>query len=163
MFPQRVELWSLITPRGTNDVSSNEASKHSNGIGSKYRNGISSTQTEALAKAVANACIRSTTRPKANRLRTTHPDEDGPYGHIFATILGRMRAHDGPGQRSPGPAHPPPGWNAGTSNERNNEQRKCYPFLLVGSNRQTKSPVGLQKGNILPKMGSVSFSMFDSR
>ena len=48
-------------------------------------------------------------------------------------------------------------------NERNTEQRKCYPFLLVGSNRQTKSPVGLQKGNILPKMGSVSFSMFDSR
>ena len=47
--------------------------------------------------------------------KATHPDEDGPYGHIFATILGRMRAHDGPGQRSPGPAHPPPGWNAGTS------------------------------------------------
>ena len=35
-------------------------------------------------------------------------------------------------------------------NERNTEQRKCYPFLLVGSNRQTKSPVGLQKGSILP-------------
>ena len=48
-------------------------------------------------------------------------------------------------------------------NERNTEQPKSYPFLLVGSNRQTKSPVGLQKGNILPKMGSVSFSMSDSR
>ena len=33
---------------------------------------------------------------------------------VFATISGRMRAHDGPGQRSPGPPHPPPGWNAGT-------------------------------------------------
>jgi hypothetical protein len=26
--------------------------------------------------------------------------------------LGRIRAHGGPGQRSPGPPHPPPGWNA---------------------------------------------------
>ena len=35
---------------------------------SKYRNGISSTQTEALAKAVANACMKSTMCPKTNRL-----------------------------------------------------------------------------------------------
>jgi len=71
------------------DVSSNEASKYSIeiGIGSKYRNGISSTQAEALAKAVANACIRSTTRPKANRLRTTHPDED---------VTEHLRYHVGP-------------------------------------------------------------------
>ena len=49
-----------------------------------------------------------------------------------------------------------------------NEQPKSYPTYVlpvvpVGSNRQTKSPVGIQKGNILPQMGSVSFSMFDSR
>ena len=84
---------------------------------------------------VANACIWSTTRPKANRLRTTHPDEDGPYGHIFATILGRMRAHDGPGQRSPGPAHPPPGWNAGTLNERNTNNRQA--ILCTGGFQPT--------------------------
>jgi hypothetical protein len=36
-------------------------------------------------------------------------------------------------------------------------------YWWAGANRQTKSPVGLQKGNKLPKMGSVSFSMFDSR
>ncbi len=40
-------------------------------------------------EAVASACIRSTTHPKANRLRTTHATRDGPCGHIFATILGR--------------------------------------------------------------------------
>ena len=28
-------------------------------------------------------------------------------------VLGRI-GPSGPGQRSPGPAHPPPGWNAGT-------------------------------------------------
>ena len=54
--------------------------------------------------------MRSTTRPKANRLRTTHPDED--VTDVVATTLGRIRAHGGPGQRSPGPPHPPPGWNA---------------------------------------------------
>ena len=48
-------------------------------------------------EAVASACIRSTTRPKANRLRTTHATRDGPCGHVFATILGRG----------------PPGWAAG--------------------------------------------------
>ncbi len=32
-----------------------------------------------------------------------------------------------------------------------------------GCNRPRETPVGFQKGNILPKMGSGSFSMFDSR
>ena len=36
-------------------------------------------------------------------------------------------------------------------------------LILVGSNRRIRSAVGFQKGNLLPKMGSVSFSMFDSR
>ena len=82
---------------------------------------------------------------------------------VFATILGRMRPKVVRARGARGPltlrlAGTPERWN-----ERSTEQRKCYPFLLVGSNRQTKSPVGLQKGNIVPKMGSVSFSMFDSR
>ena len=72
-------------------------------------------------------------------------------------------AQGGPGQRSPGPPHPPPGWNAGTLELRGTQTTDKLSYVLVGSNRQTKSPVGLQKGNILPKMGSASFSMFDSR
>jgi hypothetical protein len=36
-------------------------------------------------------------------------------------------------------------------------------YLLVGSNRRIMTAVGIQKGRILPKMGSASFSMFDSR
>ena len=80
-------------------------------------------------------------------------------------VLGRMRAHDGPGQRSPGPAHPPPGWNAGTLelSLRGTQTTDKLSYVLVGSNRQTKSPVGLQKGNTVPEMGSESFSMSDSR
>ena len=61
-------------------------------------------------EAVASACIRSTTRPKANRLRTTHATRDGPCGHVFATILGREpRVAAGPfsGQVGPGSPHSP--------------------------------------------------------
>ena len=59
-------------------------------------------------EAVASACIRSTTRPKANRLRTTHATRDGPCGHVFATILGREpREAAGPCIRASGTRVPP--------------------------------------------------------
>ena len=70
---------------------------------------------------VANACIWSTTRPKANRLRTTHATRDGPCGHVFATILGREpRVAAGPlsGQVKPGSPHSPSRRNAGLEDVR---------------------------------------------
>ncbi len=56
-----------------------------------------------------------------------HHDVRGPFSWQFARepapeARARARAGSwaacgpsGPGQRSPGPPHPPPGWNAGTS------------------------------------------------
>ena len=76
-------------------------------------------------EAVASACIRSTTRPKANRLRTTHATRDGPCGHVFATILGREpRVAAGPfsGQVEPGSPHSPSRRDAGLEDVRGIEQ-----------------------------------------
>ena len=81
---------------------------------SKHSNGISSQQchlfytSRSFREVVASACITSTTRLKVNRLRATHATRDGPCGHVFATILGRI-GPSGPGQRSPGPPRPPAG------------------------------------------------------
>ena len=134
---------------------------------SKDSSGCSSTQAEAHAKAsrrrrecvhgVGNvsedkSSVRQRIRTKTDRTVTSSLPSRAVCGPKWS------------GPEEPG-APSPSAWlerrNVGI--ERNNEQRKCYPFLLVGSNRQTKSPVGLQKGNTLPKMGSASFSMFDSR
>ena len=70
---------------------------------------------------------------------------------VFATILGRMRAHDGPGQRSPGPAHPPPGWNAGTSNERNTNNRQAILFYWWVPTDRPNLRLGSRKGTYCPK------------
>ncbi len=52
------------------------------------------------------------------------------------------------------------------SNRDEHWQPKSYPMIpmywWVPTDIWSKSPVGIQKGNILPKMGSVSFSMSDS-
>ncbi len=82
----------------------------------------------------------------------------------LASALRPYAGPSGPGQRSPGPPRPPAGL-ATKDVDRREKQRTTerLSYVLVGSNRQTKSPVGLQKGNKLPKTGSVSFSMSDSR
>ena len=149
-----------ITP---NDVSSNEASKYSNGVSastgtaSHLRKPKPSRRCRECVHEVDNvsedkSSVRQRIRTKTDRTATSSL----PSWAVCGPMMDRARGARGPLTLR----------LAGTPerrNERNAEQRKCYPFLLVGSNRQTKSPVGLQKGNILPKMGSVSFSMSDSR
>ena len=50
-------------------------------------------------------------------------------------LLGRIRAHGGPGQRSPGPPHPPPGWNAEDVELRGRTTTtEKLSFVLVASN-----------------------------
>jgi hypothetical protein len=148
-----------ITP---NDVSSNEASKYSNGVSAST--GAASHLRKPKPSRRCRECVHGVDNVSEDKSSVRQRIRTKTCSNIvFATILGRMRAHDGPGQRSPGPPHPPPGWNAGTLELRGTQTTDKLSYVLVGSNRQTKSPVGLQKGNILPKMGSVSFSMSDSR
>ena len=53
---------------------------------------------------------------------------------VFATILGRIRAHGGPGQRSPGPPHPPPWGTPTTLIERRQRTTEKLSYVLVASN-----------------------------
>ena len=148
-----------ITP---NDVSSNEASKYSNGVSAST--GTASHLRKPKLWRRCRECVHGVDNVSEDKSSVRQRIRTKTCSNIvFATMSGRIRAHDGPGQRSPGPLTLRLAGTPERRNERNTEQRKCYPFLLVGSNRQTKSPVGLQKGNTLPKMGSASFSMFDSR
>ena len=119
-------------PRIYHDVSSNVSSKYSNGVSASTAPASHLRKPKLSGEGVANACVRSTTRPKANRLRTTHPDED--VTDVFATTLGRIRAHGGPGQRSPGPPHPPPGWNAEDVGLRGTQTTDKLSYVLVASN-----------------------------
>ena len=57
-------------------MSSNVASKYSIGVSASTGTASHLRKPKLSGEGVANACVRSTTRPKANRLRTTHPDED---------------------------------------------------------------------------------------
>ena len=89
VFPQRVELWfgtvlPEYIPRRVKQRSQQVQRRHLEQVQERHLIYASRSSREA----VANACIRSTTRPKANRLRTTHPDED-VTGH-------RLRYHLGP-------------------------------------------------------------------
>jgi hypothetical protein len=45
--------------------------------------------------------------------------------------------------------------------QQTTEKLSYVTVVLVGSNRQTKSPVGLQKGSILPKMGLRKCKLLD--
>ena len=69
-------------------MSSNVASKYSIGVSASTGTASHLRKPKLSGEGVANACVRSTTRPKANRLRTTHPDED--------VTEHRLRYHVGP-------------------------------------------------------------------
>ena len=124
---------------------------------SKHSNGISSQQwhlfytSRSFREVAAGACITSTTRLKVNRLRATHATRDGPCGHVFATILGRMWP-EWTGPEEPG-APSPFAWlerrNVGLRGTTNNRQA----ILCTGGFQLTDQISGWdpRKGTYCPK------------
>ena len=104
---------------------------------SKYRNGISSTQAEALWRRCRECVCKVDNSPEG---QSSENNASGRRRARTSSSLPSWAAYvpaGGPGQRSPGPPHPPPWGTPTTLIERRQETTDKLSYVLVGSNLVT--------------------------